>query len=71
MASEDIRCRLTPIPIPSVSPRMFFLQVRVNAVAPGIIDTSGLDRYDPAVQSHISANAAVTNYAGRLGIGSG
>jgi hypothetical protein len=41
--------------------------VRVNAVAPGVIASSGLNNYDPAVQASIASNAAVSNYAGRLG----
>jgi hypothetical protein len=41
--------------------------VRVNAIAPGVIASSGLSNYDPAVQASIASNAAVSNYAGRLG----
>ena len=41
-------------------------QVRVNAVAPGLIDSSGMDTYDPAIRD--AARAAGTQIpAGRMG----
>ena len=41
-------------------------QVRVNAVAPGLIDSSGMDTYDPAIRE--AARAAGTQIpAGRMG----
>ena len=41
--------------------------VRVNALAPGVIASSGLDRYDPAMSAAIRASAPRSIYAGRLG----
>jgi len=40
--------------------------VRVNAIAPGVIASSGLSRYDPAMQAVIAESAA-NNYTHRLG----
>jgi NAD(P)-dependent dehydrogenase (short-subunit alcohol dehydrogenase family) len=41
--------------------------VRVNAIAPGVIASSGLSRYDAGMRAAIAENAAGNIYAARLG----
>lgn len=41
--------------------------VRINALAPGVIASSGLSNYNPAMQEMIAATSAGNNYAARLG----
>lgn len=41
--------------------------VRVNAIAPSVIASSGLARYPPGLQEIIRDQAQGNNYAGRLG----
>ncbi len=41
--------------------------VRINAIAPGIINSSGMDNYAPEFRSHIFNNVIKNNQAWRLG----